>query len=153
MCGSLPLFRRTIILRSMGLDVGDRTIGVAVSDLLALTAQGVEVIRRTSPQADFARLAVLCQEYEVGTIVVGLPKNMNGTLGPRGELVQEFAAQLQEQLPEAKIVFWDERLSTVAAEKALIEADVRRNKRRKVIDKMAAIIILQGWMDLQSRSG
>ncbi len=153
MHGSLPLFRRTIILRSMGLDVGDRTIGVAVSDLLALTAQGVEVIRRTSPQADFARLAVLCQEYEVGTIVVGLPKNMNGTLGPRGELVQEFAAQLQEQLPEAKIVFWDERLSTVAAEKALIEADVRRNKRRKVIDKMAAIIILQGWMDLQSRSG
>ena len=153
MHGSLTLFRRTIILRSMGLDVGDRTIGVAVSDLLALTAQGVEVIRRTSPQADFARLAVLCQEYEVGTIVVGLPKNMNGTLGPRGELVQEFAAQLQEQLPEAKIVFWDERLSTVAAEKALIEADVRRNKRRKVIDKMAAIIILQGWMDLQSRSG
>ena len=153
MHGSLPLFRRTIILRSMGLDVGDRTIGVAVSDLLALTAQGVEVIRRTSPQADFARLAVLCQEYEVGTIVVGLPKNMNGTLGPRGELVQEFAAQLQEQLPKAKIVFWDERLSTVAAEKALIEADVRRNKRRKVIDKMAAIIILQGWMDLQSRSG
>ena len=153
MHGSLPLFRRTIILRSMGLDVGDRTIGVAVSDLLALTAQGVEVIRRTSLQADFARLAVLCQEYEVGTIVVGLPKNMNGTLGPRGELVQEFAAQLQEQLPEAKIVFWDERLSTVAAEKALIEADVRRNKRRKVIDKMAAIIILQGWMDLQSRSG
>ncbi|WP_018703155.1 MULTISPECIES: Holliday junction resolvase RuvX [Sporomusaceae] len=140
-------------MRSMGLDVGDRTIGVAVSDLLALTAQGVEVIRRTSPQADFARLAALCQEYEVGTIVVGLPKNMNGTLGPRGELVQEFAAQLQEQLPEAKIVFWDERLSTVAAEKALIEADVRRNKRRKVIDKMAAIIILQGWMDLQSRSG
>ena len=80
-------------MRSMGLDVGDRTIGVAVSDLLALTAQGVEVIRRTSPQADFARLTVLCQEYEVGTIVVGLPKNMNGTIGPRGELVQEFAAQ------------------------------------------------------------
>ena len=89
----------------------------------------------------------------MGTIVVGLPKNMNGTIGPRGELVQEFAAQLQEQLPDVKIVFWDERLSTVAAEKALIEADVRRNKRRKVIDKMAAIIILQGWMDLQSRSG
>ena len=140
-------------MRSMGLDVGDRTIGIAVSDLLALTAQGVEVIRRTSPQADFARLTVLCQEYEVGTIVVGLPKNMNGTIGPRGELVQEFAAQLREQLPDVKIVFWDERLSTVAAEKALIEADVRRNKRRKVIDKMAAIIILQGWMDLQSRSG
>ena len=140
-------------MRSMGLDVGDRTIGIAVSDLLALTAQGVEVILLTSPQADFARLTVLCQEYEVGTIVVGLPKNMNGTIGPRGELVQEFAAQLQEQLPDVKIVFWDERLSTVAAEKALIEADVRRNKRRKVIDKMAAIIILQGWMDLQSRSG
>lgn len=140
-------------MRSMGLDVGDKTIGVAVSDLLALTAQGVEVIRRTSPQADFARLAQLCEEYEVATVVIGLPKNMNGTLGPRGELVQAFAAQLKEQLKEQQLVFWDERLSTVAAERALIAADVRRAKRRQVIDKMAAVFILQGWLDRQGRSG
>ncbi|HMM21247.1 MAG TPA: Holliday junction resolvase RuvX [Selenomonadales bacterium] len=133
--------------RILALDVGDKTIGVAVSDGLLITAQGVEVIRRTSLERDFARLRELVDQYEVGTIVVGLPKNMNGTIGSRGEASQQFAASLGEVFPEAAVKLWDERLSTVAAEKALIAADVSRAKRKQVIDKMAAVFILQGFLD------
>jgi len=138
-------------MRILALDVGDKTIGVAASDLLLFTAQGIEVIRRTSIQKDFMRLGELITEYEATTIIVGLPKNMNGTIGPRGELMQAFAQQLQEFVPAVKIVLWDERLSTVAASKALIAADVSRAKRKKVIDKMAAVFILQGYLDSLSR--
>lgn len=134
-------------MRIMALDVGDKTIGVAASDLLQLTAQGIEVIRRTSIERDFARLEQLIAEYEVSVMVVGLPKNMNGSIGPRGELTQQFADELAQRVPAVKIVLWDERLSTVAAEKSLIAADVSRAKRRKVIDKMAAVFILQGYLD------
>lgn len=134
-------------MRILALDVGDKTIGVAVSDELLFTAQGVEVIRRTSLAKDFARLKQLIDQYEVTTVVVGLPKNMNGTIGPRGELMQKFTAQLAEAMPALKLHYWDERLSTVAAEKSLIAADVSRAKRRKVIDKMAAVFILQGYLD------
>ena len=138
-------------MRIMALDVGEKTIGVAVSDALFLTAQGVEVIRRTSPQRDWERLKALCEEYEVDTFVLGLPKNMNGTLGPRSEWVKDFAQQLQENIPQVAVCFWDERLSTVAAERTLLEADVSRSKRRQVIDKMAAVFILQGYLDSRSR--
>jgi len=134
-------------MRILALDVGDKTIGVAASDLLLLTAQGIEVIRRTSLEKDFIRLDELINQYEVGTIIVGLPKNMNGTIGPRGELMQQFATKLQEVFPQTEVRLWDERLSTVAATKALIAADVSRAKRKKVIDKMAAMFILQGYLD------
>lgn len=134
-------------MRILALDVGDRTIGIAVSDLLLLTAQGVEVIRRKTLEKDLIRLNELIAEYQIDTLVIGLPKNMNGTIGPRGELVQEFGRKLSEEFPSMTIKYWDERLSTVAAEKSLIAADVSRAKRRQVIDKMAAVFILQGYLD------
>ncbi|SDE59467.1 Holliday junction resolvase RuvX [Sporomusa acidovorans] len=134
-------------MRILALDVGDKTIGVAVCDELKLTAQGVEVIRRTSPTRDFKRLSELIDQYQVGLVIIGLPKNMNGTIGPRGELVKEFAKALVKAIPNIDTAFWDERLSTVAAQKSLIAADVSRAKRRQVIDKMAAVFILQGYLD------
>lgn len=134
-------------MRILALDVGDKTIGVAASDLLLLTAQGIEVIHRTSLARDFIRLGEIINEYEVGTIIIGLPKNMNGSIGPRGESMQEFANQLAESFPKMKVHLWDERLSTVGAQRALIAADVSRAKRKKVIDKMAAVFILQGYLD------
>ncbi|MDF2636908.1 MAG: Holliday junction resolvase [Pelosinus sp.] len=134
-------------MRILALDVGDKTIGVAASDLLLLTAQGIEVIRRTSLARDLIRLGEIINEYEVGTIIIGLPKNMNGSIGPRGDAMQEFANQVAESFPTMKVHLWDERLSTVGAQRALIAADVSRAKRKKVIDKMAAVFILQGYLD------
>lgn len=133
-------------MRMIGLDVGERTIGVAISDALGWTAQGVEVIRRTTPERDFARLKELVSANEITTFVIGLPKNMNGTIGPQGEKVISFADVIKEKfgLP---VVLWDERLTTVAAQKMLISADVSRAKRKLVIDKMAAALILQGYLD------
>lgn len=133
-------------MRILGLDVGDKTIGVAVSDPMGWTAQGIEVIKRTDEERDLQRLKQLVQQYEVESIVVGLPKNMNGSLGPQGEKVQQFAQQIKQAL-NIPLEFWDERLTTVAAEKLLIGADVSRGKRKKVIDKMAAAFILQGYLD------
>ena len=106
--------------RALGLDAGDRTIGVAVSDLLGLTAQGVETIRRTTLEKDIARLQELMSQYETKTLIMGYPKNMNGTEGPRCEFVKELAEEIRKAEPETKIVFWDERLSTVAASRSLI---------------------------------
>ena len=134
-------------MRYMGLDVGDRTIGVSVSDLLGWTAQGVETIRRTSPEQVITRLGELMDEYEVSALVFGLPKNMNGTQGERCDIVRAFAAEVAEKYRAAEIIFWDERLSTVAATKMLVSADVSRAKRKKVIDKLAAVLILQGYLD------
>ena len=133
--------------RYMSLDIGDRTIGIAVSDLLGLTAQGVETIRRKSLEADLKRLSELITENEVEALVSGLPRNMDGTQGERCEIVHEFMAEVAKIHPELEIHFWDERLSTVAAARSLIAADVSRRKRKKVIDKMAAVFILQGWLD------
>ena len=127
--------------RILGLDVGDRTVGVAASDLLLMTAQGVETIRRETLEKDLARLGELMREYDAVRLVVGLPRNMNGTEGDRCEIVRAFAEKIKKALPEADIVFWDERLSTVAAAKSLIQADVSRKKRKKVIDKMAAAAV------------
>ena len=138
--------------RALGLDAGNRTIGVAVSDLLGLTAQGVETIRRTTLEKDIARLQELMSQYETKTLIMGYPKNMNGTEGPRCEFVKELAEEIRRAEPETEIVFWDERLSTVAASRSLIEADISRKKRKKVIDKMAAVFILQGWLDSKSLS-
>lgn len=134
-------------MRSMSLDLGSRTIGVAVSDLTGMIANGVETIRRTSLERDFARIGELLNEWEVGEIVLGYPKNMNGTIGERAKLSEAFAEELRSRFADVTVVLWDERLSTVAAERVLIDADMQRKKRRKVIDMMAAVVILQNYLD------
>ncbi|WP_078597284.1 Holliday junction resolvase RuvX [Evansella clarkii] len=135
-------------MKVLGLDVGTRTIGVAVSDAMGWTAQGLETIKRAegNEEKDFLRLDEIIREHDVETIVVGLPKNMNGTIGPSGEMCQEFAEKIKDRT-KLKTELWDERLTTVSAEKMLIAADVSRKKRKKVIDKMAAVMILQGYLD------
>ncbi|WP_099362007.1 Holliday junction resolvase RuvX [Fredinandcohnia onubensis] len=135
-------------MRILGLDVGSKTVGVAVSDEMGWTAQGIETIKINEERQQFGleRLGEIIKEYEVESVVIGLPKNMNGTIGPRGEASQYYADMVQEKfgLP---VVLWDERLSTVAAERVLLSADVSRKKRKQVIDKMAAVMILQGYLD------
>lgn len=133
-------------MRSMGLDYGTRTIGVATSDLLGMIAGGIETINRTSEEKDFARIGELIKEHEVDTVVVGYPKNMNGTVGERGKASAAFAEEVRRRF-DVKVVLWDERLSTVAAEKVLVDADLRRKKRKKIIDMMAAVVILQNYLD------
>lgn len=133
-------------MRVMGLDVGEKTIGVAVSDELGWTAQGVETIRRDDLETDLFKLAELMERYDVEEIVVGYPKNMNGTIGPRGKQTEQFAALLKERFSKP-VHLWDERLTTMAAERTLLAADVSRKKRKRVIDKMAAVMILQGYLD------
>jgi len=135
-------------VRIMGLDFGSKTIGVAMSDALFWTAQGVKTIKRSKREID--ELRELIREYEVMEIVIGYPKNMNGTLGPRCEMTQEFAEVLRSEFG-LEVKLWDERLSTVAAQRTLIEADVSRAKRKQVIDKMAAVFILQGYLDSRSK--
>ena len=136
-------------MRIMGLDFGSKTVGVAVSDALGLTAQGVETITRKDEnklRQTLARIETLIGEYEIETIVLGYPKNMNDTVGERAKKTEEFKAMLERRtgLP---VILWDERLTTVAAEEILIESGVRREHRKEVIDKIAAGIILQGYLD------
>ncbi|MFC4618102.1 Holliday junction resolvase RuvX [Camelliibacillus cellulosilyticus] len=140
-------------MRKMGLDFGSKTVGVAISDPLAMTAQGIETIRYEQHKMHelLNRLDVLIQEYEVDHIVVGLPKHMNGSVGERGAASLAFAKQLAKRTGLAVDLF-DERLTTMAAERTLLEADVSRKKRKKVIDKMAAVLILQNYLD-QHRNG
>ena len=133
-------------MRIMALDVGSRTIGIACSDALLMTAQGIETIRRTSLENDFNRLRELISEYEVHELVVGMPKNMNGTKSDRAEKTEEFVEKMKAVI-DLPVTFWDERLSTVMAERQLIAADVSRKKRKGIIDKMAAVVILQGYLD------
>lgn len=137
-------------MRIMGLDFGERTIGVAVSDALLLTAQGITTIRRSSKELD--ELRKIIEDYEVEKIILGYPKNMNGTLGPRAQETEEFAEILQKEF-SLPTELWDERLSTMGAERSLLEADLSRAKRKKVIDKMAAVFILQGYLDRLSLRG
>ncbi len=132
--------------RIMGLDVGDKTIGVAISDLLQMTAQGVTTIKRESKEKDYKALEEIINEYGIKKVVVGLPKNMNGTLGPQGEKTIKFAEKLKNKY-KVEIIYEDERLTTLAAEKMLISGDVRRDKRKTVIDKVAATFILQTYLD------
>jgi len=132
--------------RIMGLDIGDKTIGVAVSDLMGLTAQGIKTINRVGKKKDIEELKKIISEKQINLIVSGLPKNMYGDIGPQGEKVMKFCKLLKEETG-LEIEFWDERLSTVAAERSLLEADVSRNKRKKVVDMLAEVIILQGFLD------
>lgn len=135
-------------MKIIGLDVGSKTIGVAVSDALGLTAQGLTTISWNEQNIVSAdkELKDIIKEHDIGKAVIGLPKNMNGTIGERGEASQIYAAHIEEvhQIPS---VLWDERLTTIAAERVLLEADMSRKKRKKVIDKMAAVMILQGYLD------
>lgn len=135
--------------RTMGLDYGDKKIGVAVSDELGWTAQGVTVIERKNETEVMRKISELVRQYDVSEIVVGLPKNMNGSIGPRGELSIAFADSLREAL-NLTVHLWDERLTTVFAERALLEADVSRKKRKQVVDRMAASLILQNFLDSKS---
>lgn len=137
-------------MRILGLDIGDKTIGVAVSDPLGFTAQGVTTIKRIGKEKDIEELKKICEEYKVETIVAGLPKNMNGTLGPQSEKVSKFCELIEERI-SLPIKMWDERLTTVAAHKAMLEADLSRAKRKKIVDKIAAIYILQGYLDSISK--
>ncbi|WP_205439652.1 Holliday junction resolvase RuvX [Peribacillus alkalitolerans] len=140
-------------MRTMGLDVGSRTVGVAISDAMGWTAQGIETIKINEEQKQLGldRIGELVNEYEVSKVVVGWPKNMNGTIGPRGEASEAYAKAIEVKfgLPT---VMWDERLTTMAAERVLLEADMSRAKRKKVIDKMAAVMILQGYLDSVSKN-
>ncbi len=137
-------------MRMMGLDVGDATIGVAVSDELGMIANGITTIRRTKLESDLEGLKNIITEKNIKRIVVGLPKNMNNTIGPRGQISIDFAELLKERFSELEVVMWDERLTTSAAQRTLLEADVSRKKRKNVIDKLAAVLILQNYLDLQS---
>lgn len=136
--------------RILGLDLGQKTIGVAISDPLGFTAQGLTTIRRSNKEKDIEDLRKICDDYKVETIVLGLPKNMNGTIGPSGELAMAFGKLIEEEL-KIEVKFWDERLTTVAAHKAMLEADLSRNKRKKIVDKIASTYILQGYLDMISR--
>ena len=139
-------------MRIMGLDFGSKTVGVAVSDSLLVTAQGLEIIRRKEEnklRRTMARIEELIVEYEVGEIVLGNPRNMNATEGERVELTAEFREKLERRtgLP---VILWDERLTTVAADKAMMEAGIRRENRREYVDRIAATLILQGYLDRRS---
>ena len=142
------------MIRIMGLDFGSKTVGVAVSDPLGITAQGIEIVRRTSEnklRKTLARIEELVTEYEVTEIVLGFPKNMNNTIGERAEKSLAFKEMLERRtgLP---VVMWDERLTTVAANRTLIEGGVRRENRKDCVDMLAAVYILQGYLDSRERT-
>ncbi|RJP54664.1 MAG: Holliday junction resolvase RuvX [Deltaproteobacteria bacterium] len=137
-------------MRIIGLDVGSKTIGVAVSDEMGWTAQGVTTIIRKSLDSDLEELRKLIDQYNPLEIAVGLPKNMDGTIGKQAEGVLALVETMKKSL-NIPVITWDERLSTVAANRTLLEADISRKKRKKVINKMAAVFILQGYLD--SRAG
>lgn len=140
-------------MRIMGLDFGSKTVGVAISDELLITAQGIEIIRRKEEnklRQTLARIEELIVEYNVTEIVLGYPKNMNDTLGERVHLTEEFKEKLERRtgLP---VSLWDERLTTVAADRIMMEAGVRRENRKDYVDQIAATLILQGYLDLKGR--
>jgi putative Holliday junction resolvase len=133
-------------MRLMGLDIGSHTIGVAVSDELGITAQGLKTIRRKSKEDDFKEILKIIDECEIVKVVVGLPKNTDGTLGKQAEMVFHWIKTLRERI-KLPVVTWDERFSTIEASKVLLEADLSRKKRKEAVDKLAAVLILQGYMN------
>lgn len=140
-------------MRIMGLDFGSKTVGVAVSDPLGITAQGLEIIRRKEEnklRRTYARIEELIVEYQVEEIVLGLPKNMNATEGERAELTREFKDSL-ERRTGLSVTLWDERLTTVAADRAMMEAGIRREHRKDYVDMIAASLILQGYLDRRAQ--
>lgn len=139
-------------MRVMGLDYGSKTVGVAISDPLGITAQGIEIVRRESEnklRRTMARLEELIEQYQVERIVLGFPKNMNNTIGSRAEKSIEFQNMLTRRT-SLEVILWDERLTTVEADRTLKEGNVRRENRKDYIDKLAAVFILQGYLDNQN---
>ncbi|MRG86687.1 Holliday junction resolvase RuvX [Salinibacillus xinjiangensis] len=137
-------------MKILGLDVGEKTIGVAISDAFGWTAQGIKTIKWNEQFSTVTdELGQIIREHQIEKVVVGHPKNMNGTVGERGMACEEFAAQMKEEF-QIPVDLWDERLTTMAAERVLLSADMSRAKRKKVIDKMAAVIILQSYLDAKS---
>ncbi len=139
-------------MRKIGLDVGDKTIGVAISDALNITAQGITTIERIGIKKDTSRILEYINEYDCDTVVIGLPMKLDGSDSPQTEKVREFRTRLENKLRGAgmghiKVDYYDERLTTVMAERVLIEADLSRSRRKEVIDKQAAVIILQSYLD------
>jgi putative Holliday junction resolvase len=137
-------------MRAVGLDLGTRTIGLAVSDELGLTAQGLETLERKSLKKDLAALVKLAKDYQADRFILGLPLNMDGTEGPRAAATRKFGDALAEA-SQLSVLYQDERLTTVAAQRVLLEGNVSRQKRRAVVDQIAATLILQSWLDAQSR--
>lgn len=137
-------------MRILALDLGEKRIGVAVSDELLMTAQGLCVIASKGTVKDLEQVADLIRNQAVSTIVLGLPRNMDGSIGPMAEKVREFGRLLQEQNSAIPVEYWDERLTTAGAQRMLIGADISRVKRRQVVDKIAAVLILQGYLDRRS---
>lgn len=133
----------------MGLDVGDKTIGVALSDPLFISAQPMETIKRTKTNKDIERIIEIIDQYEVSTIVVGLPKNMNNTIGPQSMKVMSFVDLMKKKI-DKEIIYQDERMTTLQSERVLIDMKVRRENRKKYIDKIAAAFILQTYLDRRS---
>lgn len=140
-------------MRILGLDFGSKTVGVAVSDELLITGQGVEIIRRKSPsklRQTLARIEELVGRYSVDTIVLGYPKNMNNTEGERCEKTKEFKEMLEKRCG-ISVVLWDERLTTVAADRSMMEMGIRRENRKDYVDEIAAVLILQGYLDYRKK--
>jgi putative Holliday junction resolvase len=133
-------------MKVLGLDIGEKRIGIAVSDELGYTAQGLRVLNRNSLEADLKVLQEIINETEATEVVVGLPKNMDGSLGESAQKVLSFANKMEEAIA-VPVILWDERWTTAEATRLLVEADLSRTKRRKVVDKVAAVLILQGYLD------
>ena len=134
----------------MGLDIGSHTIGVAISDELKVTAQGLKTIRRKSMKEDLSEISNLISEFKIDKIVIGLPKNMDGTLGKQAKMVLQWIKKLRERI-NLPVATWDERLTTMEASKVLLQADLSRKKRKRVIDKLSAILILQGYLNQEEK--
>jgi putative Holliday junction resolvase len=139
-----------MVMKILGLDIGEKRIGIAISDELGYTAQGMRVLNRSGIEDDLASLRELIKETEATEVVVGLPKNMDGSLGESAQKILSFAKQIEEFL-SIPVILWDERWTTAEATRLLVDADISRTKRRKVVDKLAAVLILQGYLDSLDR--
>ena len=137
-------------MRFLGLDIGSKRIGLALSDELGITAQGIPTLNRTTPGNDIRKLLEIVRQHKVEKIVIGLPKNMNGTLGKSAEQVLAFIQEMKVKTA-IPVDLWDERLSTIAVTRTLVSANVSRRRRKEVVDKLAAVYILQGFLDSQKR--
>ena len=135
-------------MRALGLDLGTKTIGLAVSDELGFTAQGLPTLERRGPRKDLEALAERVAEFSIDRFVIGLPLNMDGSEGPRADFTRKFGTSLEE-VTKRPVIYWDERLTSVAAHRSLSEMDASSKKRKEVIDQVAAVLILQGWLDSQ----
>ncbi len=136
-------------MRALALDVGSKTIGLAGSDELGITAQVISTVRRTNLKADLAAVIAVINERGIDRLIVGLPLNMNGSEGPSAVESRKIGDALAALAPQLTVIYWDERMTTVAAQRSLLEANVSRKKRKEVVDQVAAALILQGWLESQ----